>query len=195
MFHVELRQFPHVARAFNLSVEEIEGPILRPLAAGTVVRWNDRQWSPEKLKLTIFEGARLRPDELGQGRGWQNAARTGEDVTERLLERVKARAPGGSAPDEALEAFKAEVCRRSATEEMTVAGTLAAASEQFPGWRLSDRVALCERAIWELLHQGELKLLRAAGIEFGSENWEAILLDLSTWETPGREVRLGPGGP
>ena len=34
MFHVELRQFPHVARMFNLSREELEARILGPWLAG-----------------------------------------------------------------------------------------------------------------------------------------------------------------
>ena len=53
MFHVELRQFPHVARAFNLSREQLFARILRPLAAGRPVELNDRRWSPEKAKLAI----------------------------------------------------------------------------------------------------------------------------------------------
>ena len=70
MFHLELRQFPHVARAFNLTREQLDASVLRPLVAGRLVRWDDRNWSPEKVKLAIYEGPELVIEEIGMGRGW-----------------------------------------------------------------------------------------------------------------------------
>src|SRR5690348_815721 len=89
MFHVELRQFPHVAREFNLAAEDLQARIVAPWVAGQVVEIGERKWAPERAKLTIYEGPQLRPDEIGMGRGWSNATRSGEDVTAQLLEPVQ----------------------------------------------------------------------------------------------------------
>ena len=58
-----LRQFPHAARAFNLSAEEVQRRIVEPLVRGYPVQWEDRRWAPDKVKLMVYEGRRLRPDE------------------------------------------------------------------------------------------------------------------------------------
>ena len=72
MFHLELRQFPHVARAFNLSREELERRFVGPWVSGQAIDQDDRRWSPEKARLTILEGPELRLEEIGLGRGWAN---------------------------------------------------------------------------------------------------------------------------
>jgi len=64
MFHVELRQFPHLARAFNLTGEELQERIVAPWVAGEMVDWGDQRWAPERARLTIYEGPRLRPDAI-----------------------------------------------------------------------------------------------------------------------------------
>ena len=58
---------------------------------------------------------------------------------------------------------------------------LALASEQHPGWRVSDRLALAERAVWELLHHGQLRMVRRADA-VDQDEWESLLL---AWETMG----------
>ena len=71
VFHVQFRQFPNVARAFNLTREELDSRILGPWARGEPIQWSDRRWSPERAKLTIYEGPELRPrrsDSGGAGR-------------------------------------------------------------------------------------------------------------------------------
>ena len=85
MFHVELRQFPHQARAFNLSREELDTRVIAPWVAGRAIELDDRRWSPERARLTIYESPHLTPDQLGMGRGWQSVTRDGVDVTARLL--------------------------------------------------------------------------------------------------------------
>ena len=42
MFHVELRQFLHVARAFNLTREELDARILHPWVNGGSIALQDR---------------------------------------------------------------------------------------------------------------------------------------------------------
>src|SRR5436305_6560373 len=90
MFHAQLRQFPNVAQSFNLSRAELESRILVPWAAERPVLLDDLRFGPEKAKLTVYEGPRLAPEQMGLGRGWANVTRSGQDVTARLLEEVRA---------------------------------------------------------------------------------------------------------
>ena len=46
VFHVELRQFPHQTRAFNLTREELDARILGPWVSAGGVELDDRRWSP-----------------------------------------------------------------------------------------------------------------------------------------------------
>lgn len=85
MFHVELRQFPHTARAFNLSRERLHGQILVPWVRGKFVELDSQTFAPERAKLKIYEGPELQTVDMGMGRGWQNVMRKGEDVTDREL--------------------------------------------------------------------------------------------------------------
>jgi hypothetical protein len=85
VFHVELRRFPHSARAFNLSERELVTRVLEPWLQGEEFEFAERRWNPTRCDLQILEGERLRPDELSIGRGWQNALRSASDVTERML--------------------------------------------------------------------------------------------------------------
>ena len=85
MFHVELRQFPHVARVFNLSRDELESRFVRPWVGGTIIEHEDRRWAPERSRLRILEGRQLRPDEMGMGRGWATASKSAADVTDAVL--------------------------------------------------------------------------------------------------------------
>ena len=155
MFHVELRQFPHVARAFNLSREELFARILRPLAAGRPVELNDRRWSPEKVKVAIYEGRELEIEEIGMGRGWGNATKTGENVTERLL--IEARRAVQSPP--ALDVLKEQVAARSARAPTGYEELLDLACELAADADANERVELAVRAVWELLRDGRVRLL------------------------------------
>ncbi|MGZ4186459.1 MAG: hypothetical protein ACXVUE_07565 [Solirubrobacteraceae bacterium] len=174
MFHVELRQFPHQARALNLSREELESRILEPWVTGAPIAMQDRRWTSEKAKLTILEGPELRPDEIGLGRGWNNATRSGTDVTETLLEEAQhiREAPA----DELKEAIIA-ACAGSPIALAQVV-TVAAARE--PQRRPSEVLGAAEQAVWELLHAGRLRLLRHSE-EVGREHWQPVLLSWSSW--------------
>ena len=85
MFHVELRQFPHTARAFNLTRERLHSQIVIPWVRGDMVEVDLQKFAPERAKLKIYEGPELQTGDMGMGRGWQNVMRRGEDVTEREL--------------------------------------------------------------------------------------------------------------
>jgi hypothetical protein len=180
MFHVELRQFPHVARAFNQTRDELEQRFLAPWTAGAIVEWGDRKWAPERSRLTVLEGPELRPDEIGLGRGWANATRGGEDVTERVLARALESAGGGAS----LRALKQEVLGMCGATRVDVRETVLLASALHPELRVSDRLALAERAIWELLHEGLVTMIcedDGQSRPVASEQWQSLLLRWSTW--------------
>jgi hypothetical protein len=188
MFHVELRQFPHLARALNLSAEELEARIVARWVRGDIVEIDERGWAPERARLTIYEGPALRGEEIGLGRGWSNAVRTGEDVTERVLDEAK-EGLRSTGVESSVARFKQEVLDQCAAGRIGVHQVLWLATEKHPGWRVSDRLALAERAVWELLHEHRLTMLRANGSAgdpgtVAQDEWQAILLAWATWADP-----------
>lgn len=195
MFHVELRQFPHQTRAFNLTRDELDARVLRPWTAGEPVALNDRRWSPDRATLAIYEGPLLGVAEMGLGRGWANVTRSGEDVTRRVLaetERLLAEARGGTEGLPSADDFKAEIAARSAAGAIPVAGLVELAGEWYPGSRVSERIALCERVLWELLHSVPVTLTRD-GEPVPAYEWQALLLAWTTWSEGGAEdISLAP---
>ena len=184
MFHLELRQFPHVARAFNLTREELDTRFSRPWVGGQVVELEDRRWAPERAKLTILEGPELRSDEIGMGRGWATVNKTSQDVTETVL----AEAQRGGQDRAAVETFKAEV-RGAARTPVTFPDVLELALSEYPEWRVSERLALAEQAVWELLYQRGLRLVGADG-PIETEAWQSVFLTWATWTERGPEAPL-----
>ncbi len=138
MYHVELRQFPRSARAFNLAAAEL-APLLAGWRTGRLVRWGEDDWEPRKAKLTILEGPALAPSELGMGRGWPQAQRHGREVTAELL----------VAPE--VEDLRPQVLGRCDGGPVALAALAAELG--------AERTAV-ERAVWALLLSGELELLR-----------------------------------
>lgn len=177
VFHVEVRQFPHVARAFNLSHEELERRIAEPWRAGSPVELQDRRWDPHKARIAVYSGRPLAPPEIGLGRGWANAMRTGDEVTDRVL-----------AEPSAVEGFKAEL-----PERVALADVVGLAGARYPQARLSERLALAEQAVWELLHEGRARLTRA-GQPLSREDWAVVLLRWESWTDPGVRLEGGSSG-
>jgi hypothetical protein len=89
VYHIELRQFPHNACRFNLGERELQ-TVVEPWARGEWIEFEERKWSPHQAKLTILAGPRMPVQQLTMGRGWRNAERHSEDVTERVLAAAKA---------------------------------------------------------------------------------------------------------
>lgn len=84
MFHIELRKFPHSAWRFNLSEGELRA-ILLPWARDEWTEVGERNWNPHESKMTILEGPKLETQEIAMGRGWRNAQRRSEDITDKTL--------------------------------------------------------------------------------------------------------------
>jgi hypothetical protein len=91
VYHVELRQFPHNMCRFNLSEKELLDTVVEGWAQEKWIEFGERKWNPHEARLTVLEGPHLDVDELAIGRGWRNAQRKSEDVTERVLEQARAR--------------------------------------------------------------------------------------------------------
>jgi len=179
MFHVELRQFPHLARAFNLPRDELETRILGPWVRGDPVELNDRRWAPDRAKLTIYEGRALATDEIGMGRGWANAARTGEDVTTRLV----AEAERSLKAPSALVELKQRLLKRCGEAPVGL-NDVVELSGSDGRQRASERLADAEQAVWELLHEGRVRLIRE-GRFLEREQWQPALLSWASWSGEG----------
>lgn len=185
MFHVELRQFPHQTRAFNLTREELDARIVRPWAAGEPVALDDRRWSPERGRLTIYEGPALAADQLGLGRGWADVTREGEDVTARLL--------ADAAHPPAVAELKRELVAHLAGDgPVALSRVVELVGERYPQARVSERLALCEQAVWELLHEGGVVLTRD-GISVARDEWQAVLISWGAWSAE-HTIVIGQSG-
>ena len=154
MFHVELRQFPHVARAFNLTREDLDARITRPWVRGEAVELDDRRWAPERAKLVIYEGRALAVEEIGLGRGWANVTRSAEQVTDRVLAEVRQAIE--SPP--ALNTLKDELAARCAQTPLEMREVLELTARLEPDAPMDERLALARRAVLELLSEGAAKL-------------------------------------
>jgi hypothetical protein len=154
MFHVQLRQFPHVARGFNLTKEELEASILRPWVAGRPVDFQERRWAPERGRIAIYEGRALASEEIGLGRGWANAGRTGLDVTARMLAEAKRTLE----QPPTLDALKRALLSRAAQRALSIQDVVELAAELDPQAPDRDTVTLAGRAVWELLQAGKLSV-------------------------------------
>ena len=179
VFHVELRQFPHVARSFNLSGEELQSEFVATWVTGRSIEFDERRWSPEKTRLKIYEGPALRPEEIGMGRGWGNVEKHGEDVTDRLLAQAQ-QSLVPSASTDTVQALKEEAVRLAGAGDITIPHVLALASGHYQGSRVSDRLALAERAIWGAPSPGQDQD-GARREALAEDRWGPVLLAWETW--------------
>lgn len=97
MYHLELRKFPHTACRFNQSEEQLRAVVV-PWARQEWVEEGERSWNINEAGLTVIEGPQLSMPDLAMGRGWRNAQKRGQDVTERVLAAARELGAQGSAP-------------------------------------------------------------------------------------------------
>jgi hypothetical protein len=131
MYHVELRQFPHNFCRFNLTERELHETILDGWVRGEWIELGERKWNSHQARLTVLDGPRMPVDQLSIGRGWRNATRQGQDVTERLLAnaRAAANAPapthtGGAAAGPAANAAQQQSSADAGLTPNVVAGSI-----------------------------------------------------------------------
>lgn len=94
-YHLELRQFPHVARRFNQSEQQVLA-LAKPWVGEEWIEEAERKWNMNEATLTILEGPKLSMADLAMGRGWRNAQRRSDDVTERVLSAFRKDDGGGA---------------------------------------------------------------------------------------------------
>jgi hypothetical protein len=181
MFHLELRQFPHTARVFNLGRAELDEKFLRPWVRGEMIDHDDRRWPPERTKMRVLEGPELAQVDMGLGRGWGNVTKTSHDVTDTVI----AEAERGAQARPEVEALKTAVAE-VAVRPVSFADVIDLAVIGHPGWRASEQLSLAEQAVWELLHQGRLTILHEDE-PVPREGWQDVVLDWATWSAPPEE--------
>jgi hypothetical protein len=174
VFHLELRQFPHLARVFNLSPEELHARVVAPWTAGRTIDLEDHRWDPNRAKLTIYQARELAGEDLGMGRGWGTVTREGEDVTEQLLEAARAQE---EEPAE-LGEIKSRLLAASAEAPLPLAQVVALIGDAT--WRLSERLRVAEQVVWELLHEERLDLIEH-GATATRDRWQPVILSWSAW--------------
>jgi hypothetical protein len=201
VFHVEIKQGFNSARRFNLERGELDARILAPWLAGRELELDDRRYLPARSKLKILRGRRIATAEMGLGRGWANAEKDGTYVTRAVLAEAAGHDPGaapessgarpvaaagtGAAGHAPVEAFKGAVLQLSVTEPVTLATVAQMAGARNPRARVSEQLALAERAVWELLHQGRLALYTPEDLgATPRERWQEVLLAWDSWGGP-----------
>ena len=174
MFHVELRQFPHVSRTFNLSAEELHARVVSAWAAGEPVELEDHRWDPSRAKITIYQARQLAGEDLGMGRGWGTVTREGEEVTEELLAAARAQA---EEPAELAE-VKARLLAAAADAQLPLGRVVELIGDGT--WRVSERLRVAEQAVWELLHEERLTLVED-GTSLTRDRWQPVILSWTAW--------------
>jgi hypothetical protein len=175
VYHVELRQFPHTARVFNLDRAELDTRFVHPWVRGAMIDHDERRWAPERTRLKILLGPTVPLGELGLGRGWGHATKESDDVTDAVI----AEAERGARARPEVEALKEQMAQ-AAGQRITFGAVAALAGAAHPGWRASEQLSLAEQAVWELLHQGRLAML-ADGEPVARAQWKEVVLRWSTW--------------
>jgi hypothetical protein len=176
VYHLQLRMRPHMARAFNLTAAELTDRFLAPMVNGRELIYNDREWSPRKTTVTIYEGPELPVEQMGMGRGWGNVQRSGTDVTERILRQAR----GQTARHPALDRLQERLAGRLSASPVTLGEVLALADDLMDASRVSERLAVAELAVWELLARGEGSLL-ADGVAVEPERRQEVLMRSESW--------------
>jgi hypothetical protein len=174
MYHLELRQFPHNLWRFNLSEQQLRA-IVEPWASEQWVELGERKWSLHQAKLTILEGPQMPVQQLSMGRGWRNAQRRSEDVTERVLAAARqassvalqppaAAAPPSPSPDLALlaDSLGLELLALLDSAPAPLSQVWRLAHARFPERPAAECLALAERAVRSLLRRRLIVLLPAA---------------------------------
>ena len=76
--------------------------------------------------------------------------------------------------------LKRELLDRGAYGPVSLRRMVELTAERYPESRVSERLALCEQAVWELLHEGAVNLFRA-GAPVDREEWQGVLLRWEAW--------------
>jgi hypothetical protein len=208
VYHLELRQFPHVARRFNQSEQQVLA-LAQPWVGEEWVEEAERKWNINEATLTILEGPKLTMADLAMGRGWRNAQRRSEDVTERVLAAfrkddgggagasglsgggngVAAAGGAGGAPDAVLLADSLGLELLGALDDGPIAPAQVwrLAQQRLDARSPADALALADGAMRSLLGRGLAVLrshdgsIREVGEALSAEQVETALGSIDVW--------------
>lgn len=172
MYHLELRQRPNVARAFNLSEDKLRAEFLAPLLGGKPFEYAGHEWDGRKARVTILEGPQLAPNQLLLGRGWSNAEKLGADVTERILAASWTEAKHR----EVVQRLSERILGRIAAGPLELGAAVGLVDDLLAGSPAGGNHAIIAQAVWELLHRGQAVLLDAGGTPVARDRWQELLL-------------------
>jgi hypothetical protein len=176
VYHLQLRMRPQIAHVFNLSAEELTARFLAPLVNGRDLVYEGLEWTARKTTVTVYEGPELGVEQLGIGRGWGNAQRSGTDVTERILEHTRERV----ARHPALDPLQERLSGRLSAGPMELRGVIALADDLLGG-RVSERLAVAEQAVWEMLYREKVGLVVDGTAVLDRDRARELLLVADSW--------------
>jgi hypothetical protein len=189
VYHVELRKFPHTVCRFNQSEQQVRALVV-PWVSEEWIEEGERKWNSNEATLTVLEGPKLSMPELAMGRGWRNAQRRSEDVTERVLGaarpagetaaagegRPAERAGAGAAAQRATAARDAtadaqlladslglELLAQLDAGSLALSGVWGLAAERLGDGSAAESLALAEQAVRSLVARGLVVLCQGAG--------------------------------
>lgn len=146
-----MRQFPHNFCRFNLSEQELQEQVLDAWARQEWLELGERKWHPHEASLTVLEGPRLELRELSMGRGWRNAQRHSEDVTERVVASRRAELAAGAGEartdaeeDDGAQVLAAELVALLGEDASSLIRAWQLALERHPDRSPSECLALAE---------------------------------------------------
>jgi hypothetical protein len=207
VYHLELRKFPHTVCRFNQSEQQLRAVVV-PWTHEEWIEEGERKWNSNEATITVLQGPKLSMPELAMGRGWRNAQRRSEDVTERVLEAVKReRAPASGSsqnasadgdemraetataverPDSRLlaDSFALELLALLDAGALMLSRVWQLASERLGDAPAIESLALAEQAVRSLVGRG-LVVLRSGGdvdaAELAGDRVEAGLRAVESW--------------
>jgi len=184
VFHFELRKFPHSVSRFNQTEQQMLS-LAVPWTSEQWVEVGERKWNVNEARLTVLEGPELSLQEMSMNRGWRNARRRSEDVTERVLAAARAAGapPAAATPPGQVAASDAAGGRAAGDVDVELLADslgveILTALDAGPAplarvWRLADdrlsgrapaeSLALTERAVRSLLARGLIVVRRDQG--------------------------------
>jgi hypothetical protein len=195
VYHVELRESPQVAHAFNLGAARLQAEVMGPLLAGQIFEFGGSEWVPQRMTIVVLEGPELPLHRLGMGRGWINARRVSEDVTKEVLDAAKAasaanaglasaagRAGAARAPD-----IERDILARCAVGPRRPPRPPPPRAEIVaPDASAGERLVLAEVALNHLLAEGQVELCRGEDPSSASlplSEADAVLRAREAWST------------
>jgi hypothetical protein len=186
LYHVELRETPHNTHVYNVDAERLQRELVGPWVRGQIVRFGDQEWIPQRSKITVLEGPHMPLGQLGLGKGWSNASRVSEDVTQRVLDAAQTALRVSGPPSTPSPVLVREIRLGCAVEPVSLRTVWRLAGSAMSTASAGEGLVLAERAVSELLRQGAVELCRggaAGALPLTAEEAERVLGAVEEWSS------------